>query len=443
MTDVAISARELGKAYRITHTVGQSPYRTLREDMVALPRHLRSMARTGKSPGPWDAESFWALDGISFQVRKGELVGIIGRNGAGKSTLLKLLSRITQPTRGEADIYGRVGTLLEVGTGFHPELTGRENIYLSGAVLGMRRREIARRFGEIVEFAEVERFLDTPVKRYSSGMYMRLAFSVAAHLDPDILIVDEVLAVGDASFQRKCLSKMEDVGQQGRTVLFVSHSMPAITRLCRRALLLHEGHILDDGPAHRVVSAYLRSGLGTTAARDWPEPRRAPGNEVVRFLAVRAHNGQGEVSDSMDIRRPISIELEYDVLAPGHVLVPNINLTSEDGTCIFAAVDLDPEWHRRPRPAGRYVSTAHLPGDFLAEGGVVVRALISTFDPMVNHADVPDAVAFHVTDSLDGDSARGDYAGFMPGVVRPRLTWTNQLIGEGHGGQRIPETVTS
>ena len=443
MTDLAISARELGKAYRIAHRLDRQPYRTLREDVLALPWHLWARARKGASSGLLAAESFWALDRVSFQVRQGELVGIIGRNGAGKSTLLKILSRITAPTRGEADIYGRVGTLLEVGTGFHPELTGRENIYLSGAVLGMRRDDITRRFAEIVEFAEVERFIDTPVKRYSSGMYMRLAFSVAAHLDPDILIVDEVLAVGDTSFQKKCLNKMEDVGQRGRTVLFVSHSMPAITRLCRRALLLHEGHILEDGPAHRVVSAYLRSGLGTTAAREWSNLQTSPGNDVARFRAVRVLNGQGEVSDSIDIRRPVSIELEYDVLTPDHILVPNINLTNEDGACIFAAVDLDPAWHRRPRPVGRYLSTAHLPGDFLAEGSVVVRALISTFDPMVTHADVPDAVAFHVTDSLNGDSARGDYAGFMPGVVRPRLTWTNRLLDEARNGRRDRETIPS
>jgi lipopolysaccharide transport system ATP-binding protein len=436
MSDIAISARELSKAYRIAPSQDRPTYRTLREDVLALPRHLWSVARHRSTQA---AESFWALDRVSFEVRQGELVGIIGRNGAGKSTLLKLLSRITEPTRGEADIYGRVGTLLEVGTGFHPELTGRENIYLSGAVLGMRRHEIARRFAEIVEFAEVERFVDTPVKRYSSGMYMRLAFSVAAHLDPDILIVDEVLAVGDASFQRKCLSKMEDVGHQGRTVLFVSHSMPAVTRLCERALLLHQGCILEDGPAHRVAGGYLRSGLGTTAAREWPELRTAPGNDVVRFRAVRVRNGQGQIADAVDIRRPVSIELEYDVLAPGHTLVPNINLTNEDGTCIFAAVDLDPRWHRRSRPPGRYLSTAHLPGDFLAEGVVAVRALVSTFDPMVTHADVPDAVALHVTDSVDGDSARGDYAGFMPGIVRPRLTWSNELIGEGSTGRRVPQ----
>ena len=236
---------------------------------------------------------------MSFDVRPGEVVGLIGRNGAGKSTLLKVLSRITDPTRGGVDLCGRVGSLLEVGTGFHPELTGRENIYLSGAILGMKRAEIRRKFDEIVAFAEVERFVDTPVKHYSSGMYLRLAFAVAAHLEPEILLVDEVLAVGDARFQRKCLDKMQDVGQRGRTVLFVSHSMPAITRLCGRAILLEDGTVVADGVSHDVVARYLNSGLGTSATREWLDPRKAPGTDVVRLCAVRVISG----SASSDRRR--------------------------------------------------------------------------------------------------------------------------------------------
>ena len=259
-------------------------------------------------------ETFWALQDVSFEIKRGEVVDIIGRNGAGKSTLLKILSRITEPTQGYADIYGRVGSLLEVGTGFHHELTGRENIYLNGAILGMKKREIARKFDGIIAFAEVERFIDTPVKHYSSGMYLRLAFAVAAYLEPEILLVDEVLAVGDARFQRKCLNKMQDVGQHGRTVLFVSHNMPAITRLCKRVILLDGGRVLEDGPPYHVVKTYLNSGLGTSAAREWSDLSKAPGNDVMRLRAVRVRTEDGVIADALDIRQPFGIDIEYQEL---------------------------------------------------------------------------------------------------------------------------------
>lgn len=426
MSGLAIRAEGLGKQYRIG--AAQGPYRTLRETVMAAPMRPLRAARSAlrRTPASRPDAAFWALRDVSFEVPEGQVVGIIGRNGAGKSTLLKILSRITEPTSGYADVHGRVGSLLEVGTGFHPELTGRENIYLNGAILGMKRAEIKARFDEIVAFAEIERFLDTPVKRYSSGMYMRLAFSVAAHLEPEILIVDEVLAVGDASFQKKCLNKMEDVGRHGRTVVFVSHNMAAVTRLCQRAILLHDGQVLHDGSAQGVVGDYLRSGVGTTAAREWGAAEAAPGNDVVRLLAVRVRSQAGQIADSHDIRQDIAIEIEYDVLEAGWVLVANINLANEHGICVFAAVDLDPDWHRRPRARGRYTTTAWIPGNFLTEGTFVVRAAVCTLDPWIVHADAPDVVALHVTDSLDGDSARGDYAGVMPGVVRPALRWTNR-----------------
>jgi len=302
--------------------------------------------RGGSTTSDPSREEFWALQDVSFTIRPGERVGIIGRNGAGKSTLLKILSRITDPSAGRLGIRGRVASLLEVGTGFHPELTGRENIYLNGAVLGMSRVDIKRKFDEIVAFAEVEQFLDTAVKRYSSGMYVRLAFAVAAHLEPEILIVDEVLAVGDASFQKKCLGKMEDVGQEGRTVLFVSHNMAAITRLCERVILLDQGHVMADGVPAQVVGEYLRSGMGSTAQREWPELRTAPGNDLVRLRAVRMRDGQGVVSDTMDIRESICMEVEYDVLVPGQVIVPHADFVNEEGTTAFVTIDLDPAWHR-------------------------------------------------------------------------------------------------
>jgi len=314
-----------------------------------------------------------------------------------------------------------------VGTGFHPELSGRENIYLNGAILGMKKVEIERKFDEIVAFAEVEKFIDTPVKHYSSGMYVRLAFAVAAHLEPEILLVDEVLAVGDSRFQRKCLDKMQDVGQQGRTVLFVSHNMPAITRLCSRTILLDAGKVLRDGPSHKVVSVYLGSGLGTTATREWPDLNKAPGNEIVRLRAVRVRAKDGQINDAIDIREQVGIEMEFEVFKPGHILVPNYHFFNEEGVYVFVVSDHDPSWYRHPRTVGRYVSTAWIPGNFLAEGSMIIGVAISTMDPVIVHLYERDAVAFQVIDSLDGNSARGDYAGPIPGVVRPLLHWTTQF----------------
>lgn len=394
-------------------------------DLARLPlRRLRN--RQGRSN-----ESIWALKNVGFEAQPGEVVGIIGRNGAGKSTLLKVLSRITEPTTGRVELFGHVASLLEVGTGFHPELTGRENIYLNGAILGMKKIETRRKFDEIVSFSEIEKFVDTPVKRYSSGMYLRLAFAVAAHLEPEILMVDEVLAVGDARFQRKCLDKMQDVGKQGRTVLFVSHNMPAVTRLCPRTILLDEGSVLQDGPSHEVVSTYLGSGLGTTAAREWPVNAKAPGNEIVRLRAVRVIAEDGRVNQAVDIRLPVGIEMEFEVLRDGYVLVPNFHFTNEEGVTAFIASDHDPAWRRKPRNSGRYISTAWLPGNLLAEGTLIVSSAISTMDPLAVHFFERDVVAFQVIDSLDGDSARGDYAGPIPGVMRPLLRWETRVISGG------------
>ena len=261
MTDIAIRVENLSKLYTIGRAQ-QQRHDTLRDALVAAFQrsHVQALERS---------DELWALRDVSFEIQRGEVVGIIGRNGAGKSTLLKILSRITEPTSGRAEIHGRVGSLLEVGTGFHPELTGRENIYLNGAILGMRRAEIERKFDEIVAFAEIERFLDTPVKRYSSGMYVRLAFAVAAHLEPEILLVDEVLAVGDAAFQKKCLGKMGDVAKEGRTVLFVSHNMAAVENLCSRGFLLRHGHLTHDGPIWQVVETYLsENATGSPKTRD-------------------------------------------------------------------------------------------------------------------------------------------------------------------------------
>lgn len=433
MSDIAIRCDGLGKQYRIGE---QERYRTLRDavtNAVSAPfRLFNSALRGARGEGiNHDANSFWALKGLSLEIRRGDVVGIIGRNGAGKSTLLKILSRITAPSEGEVEIRGRIGSLLEVGTGFHPELTGRENIFLNGAILGMRKVEIEQKFDEIVAFAEIEKFVDTPVKRYSSGMYVRLAFAVAAHLEPDILLVDEVLAVGDSRFQRKCLDKMQDVGARGRTVLFVSHSMPAVTRLCPRAVLLEKGQVLSDDSSYKVVNSYLSAGLGTTTKREWPDISRSPGNDVARLRAVRVRSAGGEVLDAADIRHPVGIEIEFDVLKEGHVLTPNLHFFNEEGLYLFASNDLNDDWRCVPRPVGRHLSTGWVPGNFLAEGTIFVGVAVSTINPTTVHFYERDTVAFQVIDSMEGDSVRGDYAEHMPGVVRPMLQWTDDFITPG------------
>ena len=414
MSAPAIRVTGLSKRFSIGERVR---YKSLRESIQnAVTAPFRRDRRA--------EETIWALRDVSFEAKPGEVVGVIGRNGAGKSTLLKVLSRITEPTEGRVELHGRVGSLLEVGTGFHPELTGRENIYLSGAILGMKRIEIAQRFDEIVAFAEIERFLDTPVKHYSTGMYLRLAFAVAAHLEPEILLVDEVLAVGDAAFQKKCLGKMDDVARGGRTVLFVSHNMPAVTRLCERVVLLDAGRVTADGPCHRVIHTYLSSGLGTTARREWPDPTLAPGDNVARLRAVSVKGDDGQVLDVVDTRKPVGIEVKYDVLEDGWVLVPNLHFFNEEGLYLFVAADHETPWRGRRRPVGKYTSTAWVPGNLLAEGTLIVGVALSTLTPEVIHFYERDAVAFQVIDSAEGSSTRGDYGGTIPGVVRPLLQWT-------------------
>ena len=413
MSEIAIKAEGLSKVYRLGQRERENALRNVLGPILRAPWKLLKRERK---------ETFWALKDVSLEVKRGEVLGLIGRNGAGKTTLLKILSRITRPTRGWAEIYGRVGTLLEVGTGFHPELSGRDNTYLSGAILGMSKREINRKFDEIVAFAEIDKFIDMPVKHYSSGMYVRLAFAVAAHLEPEILLVDEVLAVGDLSFQKKCLGKMGQVAKEGRTILFVSHNVTAITRLCNRCVLLQGGTVIADGATHDVVTTYLRSEMNTSARREWTM-QEAPGNSVLRLRQVRVRSVEGKIGEAFDIRRPIGIDVVFDVLEEGKVLAPNIHIFNGEGITLFVSIDQDAKWLRRPRPAGRYVSTCWIPGNFLAEGSLVVDVAITTLVPFEIHFHERSAVGFEVIDSIDGDSVRGDYAGHLPGVVRPSLEW--------------------
>ena len=435
MSDIAVRVDGLGKQYRlgIRGAWNQPMLREVVSGFVARPfRYLSGAARRSRgAAGPIAATTpshIWALRGVSFDVKRGEVLGIVGPNGAGKSTLLKILSRITEPTEGRVEIHGRVASLLEVGTGFHPELSGRENVYLSGAFLGMRKAEIDRKLDTIIDFSGIAKFIETPVKYYSSGMYVRLAFAVAAHLEPDILIVDEVLAVGDADFQRRCLAKMEDVRQHGRTILFVSHNLTAITRLCQRAILVAGGSIQNDGPAGDVVSAYMMSNLSTATERSWPDQTTAPGNDVARLRGVRVSVHDGRAAETVDIRRPVTIEMVYDVLKPGYSFAPRCEIFSHSGLCLFTAADMRTGWRDRPYPIGRFTSSATIPGNILAEGTFLVGVGLFSPDPDQSHFHVREAVAFQVVDSLEGDSARGDWTGPMYGVVRPALDWTTAPV---------------
>lgn len=418
-----VKVQNISKRYQIGGL--DAGYQTFRETFAgALAWPIRRLRGTGRQAG----ENIWALKDIDFAVPEGEIVGLIGHNGAGKSTLLKILARITTPTTGRTEVHGRIGSLLEVGTGFHPDLTGRENIYLNGAILGIRRSQIARRFDEIVGFSEIEQFIDTPVKWYSSGMYLRLAFSVAVHLDTEVLIMDEVLAVGDVSFQQKCLDKMNEIRNQGRTILFVSHNMAAVTRLCRRAILLSKGRMIADGPSDKVVNEYLGSSWKVTSEQAWSGLGR-PGNDVVKLSKVRVRTKDGYTAETFSIQEPVAIEMSYEVLAPGYVLVPKMDVINEEGTHLFASHDVGSEWRRQERPVGRYVSTIWIPGNFLAEGNVLVHTSIVTHTPStVTHLHVANAVAFQIVDKHSPNTARGDYIGPIPGAVRPLLTWDTSYI---------------
>jgi homopolymeric O-antigen transport system ATP-binding protein len=414
---VAIRAEGLSKRYRLGEM--QAAYGTLRESLShAVKRLTRSDHHSSHT------QEIWALEDVSFEVPKGEVLGVIGRNGAGKSTLLKVLTRITTPTAGRVEIRGRVGSLLEVGTGFHPELTGRENIYLNGAILGMKRREIDRRFDAMVEFSGVETFIDTPVKRYSSGMYVRLAFSVAAHLEPDVMLVDEVLSVGDAEFQRRCLGRMEELGSAGRTVLFVSHQLSAVAQLCDRAIQIDGGRIVQDGPPAEVIANYLHQTHSAGAERVW-DLAEAPGNDLARILSARVVPHEGMPPGVVDVRRPVGIEIGFVVLRPGKPIFPKIKLLDRESTIAFNAMDTDERWNE-PTAPGEYRSTAWIPGNFLNEGSASAEVAICSIDfpKLEHHAAVYDAVSFEILDPAEGDSARGRFGGQWRGVVRPLLDWT-------------------
>ncbi len=418
MSDLAIRVENLSKRYRIG--LAQERPDTLRDLLTSQARRIRNLFKPEKR-GRYESPShIWALKDISFEVQRGQVLGIIGRNGAGKSTLLKILSRVTDPTEGHGEIHGRVGSLLEVGTGFHPELSGRENIYLNGAILGMRREEIDRKFDEIVDFSEVSKFIDTPVKRFSSGMYLRLAFAVAAHLEPEILVVDEVLAVGDAEFQRKCLGKMNDVAQQGRTVLFVSHDMSAILRLTQETIVLDNGQIVMRAPTPQAVDHYLNMGLTKQGERVWDpsEFTDAP----FRPLSLRVLSAAEKVVDTVNASEGFMIELEYELDQAISGLRVGLYMLTTRGEFVFTTFDTDdPDLFRSYaiRSAGRYISRCQIPPNLMNEGRFVLGVNASVFRIRRYFQD-DKALTF----TVDATGAPGTH---WPekrlGPIRPKLAW--------------------
>ncbi|HME44456.1 MAG TPA: ABC transporter ATP-binding protein [Syntrophorhabdales bacterium] len=422
MGQSAIIVDSISKQYTIGPT---QAYHTLRDQFANGFKRLFS-----HRPVSGDAEdSIWALRNVSFEVKQGEVMGIIGRNGSGKSTLLKILSRITEPTEGGAEIRGRVASLLEVGTGFHPELTGRENIYLNAAILGMRKSEIKRKFDEILAFSEVERLIDTSVKHYSSGMYVRLAFAVAAHLDPEILLIDEVLAVGDARFQRKCLGKMEEVGKEGRTILFVSHNLAMVASLCTSCILLHEGHLVRSGPASAVIQEYSSDGSQVLGEVDFRKSNRKPGDNTAVLLKARLSNERGEVITETPIDKPVFLEMEYEVLVHGAHVTPNFHVFGPGGVYTFVTTDsvVDPRALLKTEP-GVYLGRCKIPGNFLNDGIYYVGFALSTVETLKVHFYEKDLLNLNVVDPIEGTITRGNYSGFMPGSVRPALEWESERI---------------
>src|ERR1700733_14873553 len=437
MSRPVIRIEGLGKRYRLGEGLRHTALRNLLGDALRVPlRILSGSSRTSRTPSGAESPAandladagpainghsrfIWALKDVNFEVRQGEVVGLIGRNGAGKSTLLKILARITRPTEGGAESRGRVGSLLEVGTGFHPELTGRENVYMSGAILGMRKAEINRKFDEIVAFSEVERFLDTPLKHYSSGMQVRLAFSVAAHLEPEILFVDEVLSVGDAAFQKKCLGKMGHASREGRTILFVSHNMAAVKALSTRAILMKDGTLAASGRVAEIVDEYLLGAEPGASAKEWQDPATAPGNENVRISYIRVIPPEGNIAITVDTG--VLIEIGFDSLLDHVNLDCTVYVTSSDGVLVFESGHIISS--DRDSRSGFYHLTGRVPSHLLNAGRYSLNVLFGKDQRYVLFR-IDDVIFFEVENTATG---RGANMSVAPGVVRPMLSWQHSF----------------
>ena len=417
MSPIAVEVNHVYKKFR------RGEFHDSLRDLV--PALARRVLGRGPRRDELEQDDFWALNDVSFQVRRGEVLGIIGANGAGKSTLLKILSKILKPTRGSIRTNGRLRALIEVAAGFHGDLTGRENVYLNGSILGMKKREIDAKFDEIVEFPGIGSFLDTPVKRYSSGMFARLGFAVAAHLDPEVLIVDEVLAVGDATFQKKSLGKMNSVAKAGRTVLFVSHNMQAVTTLCTRAILLVDGRQVLEGDPRSVVEYYLAGGsdeMVETAERTWPRDS-GPGDEVVRLSAMRVVDEDGAVNHHHDIAKPVTLEMDFWLFRPHPDISCSMHVYNQDDLCLFVGgTPIRPQENGLVAP-GLYRARFHIPANFLNDGlhSMSAFAIQNTTQWAAN---AQRAVSFRVHEY----QREGGYVGKIIGAVRPKLPWTTMRL---------------
>ena len=366
-------------------------------------------------------EDFWALKDISFEMKKGEVIGVIGQNGSGKSTLLKILARITKPNKGIISYEGRLGALLEVGTGFHPELSGRENIFLSGTLLGMKKTHIRAKLNDIIEFAGVGTHLEKPVKYYSTGMFVRLAFAVAAFLDTDILLLDEVLSVGDAEFQHKCLNKISEI-QESKSVIFVSHHMPSITRLTHKTIHLHQGQIVNIGDSKKITSQYLERYLKIDAEFTCESIETAPGNDIVRLLAVHVHDANLQSNRFFEINQSFGVSMEYIVLEEGHKIYPAYNFYLESGINIFDTHDITSDWNKKPKTKGCYVSTVWVPANLLNTGYITIGAAILSNNPFHIHLHQKDIIGFNMVNS-QAKHFEQNYEDSIPGLIHPKLDW--------------------
>ena len=419
MEDIVIRVEHLSKRYRIGALQGRSTYGSLRESVSrAASAPFRSLQPRASGISLREPPTIWALNDISFEVQRGQVLGIIGRNGAGKSTLLKILSRITKPTKGRIILRGRIGSLLEVGTGFHPELTGRENIFLNGAILGMKRAEIERKFDEIVDFAEIEQFLDTPVKHFSSGMYMRLAFAVAAHLEPEILLVDEVLAVGDAAFQQKCLGKMGEVATSGRTILFVSHNMAAIQRLCQLTILLDKGTITDLGNTASIVNLYLNKGMGKSLY--WE--RTAQSNQPAYFTKIFLADHGGQPLEYITTSTNVSLNIECELRQANRNLQLSVGFLDQFGDLIFASAPQDAGLNPPGEP-GKYRAVFYLPNEILMPKTYGFKVVL-----WENGVGVYDSVSDLYFNSEETASLFNSTPGGRQGILTMRCNWSLEKI---------------
>ena len=428
--DIILKAENISKQYRL----GQVGTGTLSHDLNRWWHQVRGkenpylkIGDTNDRSTKGESDYVWALQDINFEVERGEVLGIIGKNGAGKSTLLKILSKVTAPTTGSIKCRGRIASLLEVGTGFNGEMTGRENIFLNGAILGMTKKEITAKLDEIIEFSGCERYIDTPVKRYSSGMTVRLAFAVAAFLEPEILVIDEVLAVGDAEFQKKAIGKMQDISRQGgRTVLFVSHNMDSIMRLCTKSILLKDGQIIDYDITSKVIDNYLKSEYGTSSYKKWDDMNSL--SNIVKIIDVKTHNEYFEAKENFKITESIGVTMKYNVIEEGNKIHSAFNFYDRNGINIFDSHENNTSNYNDKKQCGMYETTVWIPQNLLSEGVILVGVALVTHDPFVVHFHERDSIAFNMIDDIENSPTRGDYVGSLPGIIRPLMKWESKNI---------------